>query len=225
MILFDNVDLSSVANVKIEDIRVSGIQYSQTTRPRAVSPGAEFVRSRAAGRTVSVNFALLKMDRNSRQSALDAISSWAKTDKEYKLELPGHPDRYLMAVCTSHPDPSLRQWWESKLRLVFSCISDPYWLDKTEKTASCGTEFIVLGDYAPLMQITAGGTSFSLDGNTMTFSSVPSGTIIDLNNQTAKNGDTSIMQYYNVNSRWLIPRTGKQTISGTGTIKYRERWS
>lgn len=225
MILFDGVDIRSVANVKIEDIRVSGIEWSQTARPRAIAPGSDLVRTRAAGRTVSVTFALLKMDKNSRQSALSALNSWAKTDKEYKLEIIGHPDRYLMAVCTEHPDPSTRVWWESKLRIVFSCISDPYWLDKTEKTASCGTEFIVLGDAAPVMQIVASGTSYSLDGNTMSFSSVPSGTVIDLNKQTAKSGDTSIMQYYNVNSKWLIPRTGKQTISGTGTVRYRERWS
>jgi hypothetical protein len=59
----------------------------------------------------------------------------------------------------------------------------------------------------------------------MTFSSIPSGNmVIDLDNQTAYVGGSDIMQYYNVNSKFLIPRTGVQTISGTGTVKYRERW-
>lgn len=48
--------------------------------------------------------------------------------------------------------------------------------------------------------------------------------VIDLENQTAYVGSSDIMQYYNVNSKFLIPRTGVQTITGTGTVKYRERW-
>lgn len=224
MIIFDNVDINSVARVKIEDIKISGIQFSQTARQRAVAAGADFVRNRAAGRTVTVTFAVLQQDRNARQAAISAINAWAKSDKEYKLQIVGHPGRYLMAVCTEKPSPSTRQWWEAKLKLVFSCISDPYWLDDAEKSVACGTSFTVLGDAEPMMQIVATGTSFTLDGRTMSFSSVPSGSIIDLNRQTAKNGTTSIMQYYNVNSRWLIPRTGTQTITGSGTVKYRERF-
>lgn len=225
MIIYNGIDIISVASVKIVDIQVSGIDFSQVVRQKSVSSGAVFVRNRAASRTVTVTFALLKQDRVSRQAALDAIKSWAKTDKEYKLELAGHPDRYLMAVCTDHPSPSLRQWWEGKLRLVFSCFSDPYWIDKLEKTVSCGTSFTVLGDTEPIMTISASGTSFSLDGRTMSFSSVPSGSVIDLNNQTAYNGTSSIMQGYISTSKWLIPRTGSQTISGSGTIRYRERWA
>lgn len=232
MILFDNVDIQSIANVKIEDIRVSSIQYSQTARDRAVSPGSDLVRNRAAKRTVSITFAVLTMDRNARQAALMAISAWAKTDKEYKLELEGHPNHYLMAVCTEKPDPSLRQWWESKLRLVFACFDNPFWNDKIEKSVPCGTPFYVLGDAPPLMRIertlsaVARNQSYSFDGHTMTFSTIPVGTmVIDLNNQLADVGSTDIMRYYTINSRFLIPRTGQQTITGTGTIKYRERFS
>jgi hypothetical protein len=51
---------------------------------------------------------------------------------------------------------------------------------------------------------------------------------IDLNKQIASsvNGTTvtDLMQYYNANSRFLIPRTGSVKITGTGTVKYRERW-
>jgi hypothetical protein len=71
----------------------------------------------------------------------------------------------------------------------------------------------------------ASNQSYALDGRTMTFSSIPAGNmVIDLDNQTAYVGSSDIMQYYNVNSKFLIPRTGVQTISGTGTVKYRERW-
>ena len=231
MIYYDGVSLKSVADVKIEDIRVSPIQYEPVTRPRPVRGGSVLVRNRAGTRTVAITFALLKDDEIARQKALDAINLWAKTDKEYRLDLPGHPERYLMAVCTSKPEPSLRQWWESKLRLVFTCFENPYWNSKAEKSAACGSDFFVLGDAEPLMRIertlsgAASDQAYASGGKTMTFSTIPAGNmIIDLNNQTAVVGNTDIMQYYNVNSRFIIPKTGAMKITGTGTIKYRERF-
>lgn len=231
MIIFDGIDIQSVAGVKIEDVRVSPVEIIPTTRSRPIAPGSVFVRNRYGIRTVSVTFALLSDDMNQRQAALLAVSEWAKSDAEYKLELPGHPDHYLMAVCTNKPEPSTRQWWESKLRLVFTCIENPFWNDRVEKSVSCGTSFRVLGDAQPLMRIertlsgAASNQSYGLNGNTITFSTIPAGNmVIDLNNQTAVVGNASIMQYYNVNSRFLIPKTGIQTVSGTGTVKYRERW-
>ena len=232
MIIYDGVALESVANVMVEDVKVNPIQYDDVTRVRAVSPGSVFVRSRAGTRTVVITFAIPDDDKTHRQSSLLAVSQWAKTDREYRLELPGHPDHYLVGVCTSKPEPSLRMWWEAKLRLVFTCFDNPFWNDMIEKSSACGTAFNVLGDAPPLMRIerTVSGSavsdqSYALDGNTMTFSSIPVGDmVIDLNKQTAAVGTSSIMQYYNVNSKFIIPRTGSQTITGTGTVKYRERW-
>ena len=232
MIVFDGVSLNSVSKVDIEDVRVSPIAYDEITRPRAIRGGSDFVRSRAGTRTVAITFALLDMDMVNRQKELLAISAWAKNDKEYQLELPGHPEHYLMAICTGKPEPSLRQWWESKLRLVFTCYENPFWNARYERSVSCGTEFTALGDAPPLMRIerTVSGSavsdqSYALDGRTMTFSSIPVGDmVIDLDKQTAAVDHVSMMQYYNVNSKFLIPRTGKQTITGTGTIKFRERW-
>lgn len=232
MIVYDGVSLNSTAKVMIEDVRVSPIDYDEVTRPRAIRGGSDFVRSRAGTRTVAITFALLDDDKINRQKSLMAISQWAKNDKEYRLELPGHPEHFLMAICTGKPEPSLRQWWESKLRLVFTCYENPYWNAKAEKSASCGdTPFFVLGDAPPLMRIertlssAASNQSYALDGRTITFSTIPSGSlVIDLDRQTAVVGDTNIMQYYNVTSRFLIPRTGSLTITGTGTVKYRERW-
>ena len=232
MIVYDSISLNSIAGVRIKDIKVSPIQYDEITRPRAVNAGSVFVRSRAGTRTVSITFSLLDENSISRQAALMAIRQWAKNDKEYRLELPGYPDHYLMAICTDKPEASMREWWESKLRLVFTCIENPFWNAKYEKSVSCGTQFQVLGDAPPLMRIerTVSGSavsdqSYALDGRTITFSTIPVGDmVIDLNNQTAAVGSSDIMGYYNVNSKFLIPRTGTQTITGTGTVKYRERW-
>ena len=231
MITFDGVALESLANVKIEDVRVNPIQYDDVTRVRATSPGSVFVRSRAGNRTVVITFAIPDDDKTHRQASLLAVSQWAKTDREHKLELPGHPDHYLMAVCTAKPEPSLRMWWEAKLRLTFTCFDNPFWNDLSEKSVACGTAFNVLGDAPPLMRIertvSAAVTdqSYSLDGLTMTFSTIPAGNVvIDLNRQTAVIGNESLMPYYNINSRFLLPRCGSQTITGTGTVKYRERW-
>ena len=230
MILFDNTDILSVANVDIEDIKVSAIEYEQVARNRAIAPGSLFVRSRPGTRTVTVTFALLSQSMANRQASLDAIRAWAKSDRQHRLELPGHPDHYLWAVCTDKPSPSLRQWWEGKLKLVFTCYDNPFWNARTEKSVACGTAFKVLG-VEPLMRIertlssSASNQAYSDGTNTMTFSTIPAGNmVIDLNNQTAKVGSSSIMQYYNVNSKWIIPKSGDITITGTGTVKYKERF-
>ena len=231
MIVFNGVALESVANVKIEDIRVSPIKLNPVARGRAIRFGSEFVRMGGGERTVTITFALLDRNEINRHAAIMAISQWAKTDAEYRMELPTEPNRYLTCVCTSKPEPSTRQWWESKLRLVFTCYDNPYWTSKNEKSVSCGTSFNVLGDAPPLMTIertltsTASNQTYSNSTESMTFTTVPSGTMtIDLNRQTAVVGSSSIMQYYNPSGRFLIPKTGTQTISGTGTVKYKERW-
>lgn len=232
MIVFNGITLESVANVKIEDIRVSPIKYTPVVRARPIKFGADFVRMTGAERTVSITFAILDENKVTREEAIRNISQWARTDAEFKLELPTEPNKYLTCVCTEKPEPSTRQWWESKLRLVFTCYNDPYWNSKAEKSVACGTQFNVLGDAPPLMRIertvsgsAASNQSYGLNGNTITFSSIPVGDmVIDLDKQTAVVGNTSIMQYYNINSKFLVPKTGAQTVTGTGTVKYRERW-
>lgn len=231
MILFDGVDIQSVADVKIEDIRVSAIQIKDTVSDRPIAAGSQFVRAKYGTRTVTVTFAILTMDRIARHAALMAINAWAKSDKEYRIDLLQSPDFYLVGKCSSKPDPSVRQWWESKLRLVFTCYENPFWTSKIEKTATCGTAFFVQGDAEPLMRIErtlsedASDQAYSLDGNAIRFSTIPAGNfVLDINNETAVVGTTSIMQNLNVWTRWIVPRVGTQTITGTGTIKYRERW-
>jgi hypothetical protein len=49
--------------------------------------------------------------------------------------------------------------------------------------------------------------------------------VIDLNRQTAAVGGVSIMQYWPLTgASFIIPKTGAMTITGTGTVKWRERW-
>ena len=231
MIVFNGRTLESVAPVKIEDIRVSPIQLNPVVRQRAIRFGSEFVRMGGGERTVAITFALLDMNRINRHESIMNISQWAKTDKEYRLELPIDPNRYLVGVCTSKPEPSTRQWYESKLRLVFTCFSDPYWISKGERSVACGTQFNVIGDAPPLMRIertlssAKNNQSYSDGTNTMTFSTIPAGNmVIDLNNQTAVVGSSYIMGNYQASGHFIIPKTGIQTITGTGTVKYRERF-
>lgn len=231
MIVFDGVSIGGVAPVMIEDIKVSPIQYNPVVRPRSIRFGSEFVRMGGGVRTVTVSFAILEKNPTAREAAFMSLSAWAKTDAEHKIELQTEPARYLMGVCTQKPEPSTRAWWENKLRLVFTCFDNPYWTAKGEKTVACGTAFSVAGNAPPLMRITrtlgsaASNQSYSNGTQTMTFSTIPAGNmVIDLNNQTAQVGNTSIMQYYQPSGSFIIPKTGDQTITGTGNVVYRERW-
>ena len=231
MITFNGVALEQVAPVKIVDIRVSPIQMTATARQRPVTWGADFVRMGGGSRTVAIEFALLTDDQDTRQNQLAAITSWARSDKPEKLMLPNRRGVYLEAICTALPEPSLRQWWESKLRLVFTTFDNPYWTSIAEKSVACGTAFVALGDAPPLMRIertltsSASNQAYSNGSQTMTFSSIPAGNmVIDLNRQTAAVGTSSIMGYYAFASSFIIPKTGAQTITGTGTVKWRERW-
>ena len=232
MIVFDGITLESVAPVKIDDIYVSPIALEPVAQTRAIRFGSDFVRMGGGERTVTITFAVLDDNRITRHESLMNITRWAKSDGEYKLELPEDPTRYLKCVCTERPSPSTRQWWENKLRLTFTCYDDPYWVSKAEKSVACGTAFTVLGDAPPLMRIerTVSGSaatnqSYSNSVQTMTFSTIPVGDmVIDLNRQTAAVGSSSIMQYYQASGSFIIPKTGAQTITGTGTVKYRERY-
>lgn len=231
MIVYNGKSIDSVAPVMIEDIKVSPIHYNPVVRPRAIRFGAEWVRMGGGERTIIISLALLVRNKIERQAAVLALSEWAKTDAEYRLELPTDPARYLVAVCTAKPEPSTRAWWENKLKIVFTCYSNPYWTSKAEKAVACGTQFNVLGNAPPLMRIertlssAASNQSYSNGAQTMTFSQIPAGAmVIDINTQTAQVGDASIMQYYQPSGSFIVPRTGVQTITGTGTVKYRERW-
>ena len=237
MITFNGVSLEQVAPVKIVDVHVSPIKMTATARERPIAWGADYVRMRGGNRTVSIDFALLTMERSKRQDELAAIVRWARTDEPKKLTISERRGQYLEVICTALPEPSLRQWWESKLRIVFTTMDNPYWTSNTEKTAACGTAFFAMGDAPPLMRIertlsaaTTATQTYANGSQSMAFSQLPAGKlVIDVNKQlatvTSGTTTTNVMQYYTFGSRFLMPKSGSQTITGTGTVYWRERWS
>lgn len=232
MITFNGIDLEGVAPVMIEDIRVSPIELQPMARQRPIHFGADYVRMGGGSRTVAITFALLTMNRDERANQLTSITRWARSAEPAPLTLSTYHEKYLPCVCTSLPEPSTRQWWEAKLRLVFTAY-DPYWVSTGENSVACGTQFSVVGDAPPLMQIrrtltsAATNQTYSNGSESMTFSNVPAGNlVIDLNKQTAAVGNTSIMQYFPLTgSKFLTPKTGVQTITGNGTVYWRARWN
>lgn len=233
MITFRNVSIdAAVPGIKIEDIRVSPIQLSPTVRTRPINPGSDFVRMVQEIRTVEITFGLIKQDPNQRRQAIANLTEWARSDTPQPMALPFHPGKLLDVICTALPEPSTRQWWESRLSLTFTAY-DPFFYSIYEKSAACGnTAFFVAGDAPPRMRIehtlSSAATDFYYNegGRFMVFSQVPAGKlVIDLNEQTAAVAGTSIMQYWDYsNSAFILPKTGKHTIYGTGTVYWRERW-
>lgn len=232
MIIYNNVELTDVAPVKIEDIVVSPIRYEPVVRPRAVQFGSDFIRMNGGTRTATISFALLEQAYAEREMYLQEIRNWAQTAAEKTLELPLFANRHLECVCTQHPDTSYRKWWENKLKIVFTCYTNPFWTSNELIEVPCGQTFSIGGSAQPLMRIERTGVvpltnqTYTNGDASMTFSTIPAGSfVLDLNRQTAAIGNTSIMRYYLPNSRWIVPKVGAyQTINGQGVVKYRERW-
>lgn len=230
MIYFNGKALESVAPVMIEDIRISPVVQLPVSRDQPIKAGATFVRQHEGTRTIGITFSILEQNYDRRQRYIEAVTAWAVTDEPKTMQLPYRQGRLIDVICTGLPEPSTRQWWETRLNLTFTAF-DPYFYDPFEKSCACGTSFTAYGDAPPKIRIertltaSASDQSYSDGTNTMSFSTIPAGDmVIDLNAQTAFVGTTSIMQYYGLTSKFLQPRLGSQTITGTGTVKWSERW-
>ena len=227
-VFFHGIPLENVAGCKITDITVNPIQWAPTARARPIRAGSDFVRLVGGNRTITMTFALLDSDMEARQEALMAVNSWLKTDTPEQLVLPGYPGRYLMAICTEFPEPYLRQWWQ-ELRVTWTAF-DPYWVSMTEREANCGVEFEVRGSAPPVMWITDTLTAtesrvYSNGSETLSLASIPAGDlIINLNEQTAVDGNLSVMAAISFDSTFPTPRTGTMTITGSGKVHWLERW-
>lgn len=232
-IKFNDTWLEETApDIRIDDINVSPIVYNAIASDRPLQFGRQFVRNIGSTRTVTITFAIQLDDRGERETQLQAIRDWARTDREYTLELPHYADRHLEAVCTSQFDTSYRKWWQNNLSIVFTCFDNPFWTSNDVTEVNCGAEFSVGGSAPPLMTIErrlitpATNASYSCGSQVMRFSEIPAGNlIIDLNKQTAAVSGTSIMRYFNPTSTFIEPKTGAmQVINGNGKVRIRERW-
>lgn len=232
MIEFNGEFLETVAPVRIDDISVSSVRLSPTARQRPVIYGADFVRMSGGSRTVTITLALLTNDRIERQKQIMNMAAWAQVGNVGRLTLSDFPGLYLECACTEYPSPSVKQWWESKLRFVFTTYNNPYWTEIGEKSAACGTTIRTTGSApdGPLMRIehtveSVTDLTYSNGTESMTFQSVPAGNlVIDLNEQTARVNGNSIMDGYTLTSSFVRPKRGAQTINGSGTVYWRERW-
>lgn len=231
MIIYGGVDMTEVAPVKIDDIAVSPIQLSPVSRQRATAFGADFVRMGGSTRKITVTFALLQSNLQTREASMQAIRDWAYKSTETALVLPWDSTKHLECIVTQMPDTSHRKWWENKLILEFTCYSNPFWTSETLKEAACGVSFTVAGSAPPIMTIERNeetaltNAAYTSGAQTMTFTTIPSGEfVLDLNRQTASIDGVSAMQYYVPTSTWITPHAGTMQIIGYGTIKYRERW-
>lgn len=230
MIIFNGVDLEEIAPVKIVDIRVNPMGAQAVSNQR-VGIGQDFVRMTNGQRTIVVTFALLVEDKDERFRLLEAIKEWARPWEECPLILPMYENKHFDCRCTGYPEPSYRQWWEARLRLVFTTYENPYLTSNDEIRAATNDPLTIGGTAPPLVRIERKLTSkvanqtYSCNGQSMYFSQIPAGNLkIDLNKQTAEVSGSSIMQYFGKTSRFITPVVGNMTMTGIGTIIYRERW-
>ena len=230
MISFNGVDLQEIVPVKIDDIRISPMKVQPVSRQN-VGIGQNYVRMTGGQRTITITFALLVMDKEERTELLETITEWARPWEECPLILPMHSDRHFDCRCTGYPEPSYRQWWESKLCLVFTTFENPYWTSNDEVRANLNEQLTIGGTAPPLIRIErrlssrAANQTYACNGQSMFFSEIPAGNMtIDLNRQTAEVSGSTFMQYFGKTSRFIIPVNGRMTITGNGTAVYRERW-
>lgn len=237
MIIYKGISITDVAPVDIADIVVSGVKRNVTARDRMTHAGAEFVRVVDQTRQVTITLADRTNDAETRLSEIDAINAWAAGDQPEKLVLPYRDGKYLMALCTSFVEPSYRQWWENKLKLVFTAY-EPYFYAPAENSApvsTTGRAFSITGTAEPLMRIETvltqerSSLSWTFD-DTVTLAlsgTIPAGTVtVDLNHQTIRHSTgTNLNTMLTLASRFPeIKRKMAVTASRSGTLYWRERY-
>lgn len=230
-LIFDGVDIETISPVKIIDITVGQPKQSVVTAPRPISPGQAFIRSTYTTRVITVQFALLITSPIEREAALQALRAWAHPGQPGTLTVDSRPGQSITAVCTGLPDPSMRQWWEDKLKITFTCY-DPLFVDITEQTAASGAQAVVLGDAPPLAYLTIDvGSGYNTvtvtDGTrTLTLSGqMSAGTItIDLEHEKITHSvDGNISSLLTLTSRFPQLKIGINTITGA-ILHYKPRW-
>ncbi len=233
MIVYRGISITDVAPVNIADIVVGTVKRNAVTSERPLKPGVNFVRITDNIRTVAITIADLTNDEETRLAEIDAINAWAAGDEPGRLVLPYRGGKYLDAVCTQYIEPSYRQWWETKLKLVFTAY-DPYFNAPAENSVTLGTDARIAGSAEPLVRIvtTLAESTASLawtDGTkTLTLSgTIPAGNVtVDLNKQTIKDMDgNSLSSLLTLASRFPdIKKVMNITSAAGGTLYWRERY-
>ena len=240
MIWFNEESILDVAPVRIVDVLVSPIRMTPTARQRPIKWGADFVRMTGGERTVDIEFALLTDSAMNRQEQLRQLARWARQAAPGALRIDGHEGVHLSAVCTGLPEPSYRQWWESKLRITFTCF-EPYWLSdipQAKAFSSGSVSAYIAGDAPALARIAWTNTAvsdwaFASGGRTMAFEGIPAGdVVIDLNRQTAACGGVSVMEKFVLSptNAFILPACGNveincaTTAADTPVLRWVSRW-
>lgn len=229
MLSFNGVDIASVAPIEILNVTIGGAGISTDVRERPDSDGSYFVRRRAQSREITVTFVLPVDVTATRDSYADAVIAWCKSTQPAALIVPNRSGAHLLAVCTKYPDFSERDFGE-ELEMIFTAY-DPCWVSDTEKSAACGASFTVLHTEPPTVRIertlsAQADVTYTLDGvKTFTLAGVGAGLlVIDLNRKTATLNGSSVLYKLALASDIFDLPVGAHTITGTGTVYWRERW-
>ena len=228
---FDDIDLCTVAPVKVVDIAVGQVKQNVITSPRPLRPGQTYVRATYASRVISVQFALLISTAIEREEALQAIRAWAHPGTPGELTVDSRPGQAITAVCTGLPEASMRQWWEDKLKVTFTAY-EPLFYDQAERTAASGVSVYVIGNAPPQAYLTAsvseGNQTLTITDGTRTMTlkgQMSEGEVhVDLEHQTVRHSvDGDLSALLTLTSRYPEVHAGENTITGA-TLHYRPRW-
>lgn len=231
MILFDDIDLCSLAPVKVVDVMVGEVKTKAVSRERPLQGGVDFVRATPTTRTISIQFALLQSDITERESYLSAVRSWAHPGTAGKLVVPSRPSQYIVAVCKGLPEPSSRQWWEDRLKVTFTAY-DPFFRSLGSHNVPAGQSTFVTGNAPPLAVLTktvqAGAQTITASDGERTLSisgTLEAGVVtVDLWSETVTHSTMgNIDHLVTFTSRFPSVGTGQTTITGMD-LTYVERW-
>jgi phage-related protein len=228
MIRFNNIALESIVPFLRNTISVSPPKVDLTWQDKTLAHGSRFMRRRYEPREIKIDIYLPIVSAEQRAHFINLIYGWVNYDEPMPLELPNIPGKYIMASAEKLPDPTTREWWE-KLSITF-IAGDPFFIDSSYSAATNGTVFAVYGDSVASAYIIESGVSINpswvLDGDkSISLDGAFIGTMkIDLDDNMVYLDDISQMEYVTLASRFFELVPGIHTITGAGTLYYKQRW-
>lgn len=231
MLSFNGIALEDIAPALMSNIEIDAPSVKATSADHPISAGEYFVRIKRGTRKVKVTFYIPESDRSNRAEYMDLVATWASSAEPKQLILPNQPGKYLNAICTQFPDYSTSEWTE-KPSIVFTAF-EPAFTDISESIAPCGLPFQIGGN-APasgyILNVNAASVtdpSWVMDGvETIALSGTfAAGTIkVDLDDKVVYLGTVPQMTKVTLQSRFFELAPGLHTITGNGSLFYRQRW-